>query len=68
MCHFIKKIFKESRFHHMHIQFTASKIIAIQHHIDHFGKRNYDGRINVMEYLYGLSVVNFRRMFRNDSF
>ena len=56
---------EESRFYHMLIQFNAglgartkqAKTIAIQRRIDHLDKRYYDGLINVMEYLDGLSFT-----------
>ncbi len=53
----------------MYTQFTAglgarpkqAKTIAIQHRIDNLGIRYYDGVINVMEYLDGLSLVVAKR-------
>ena len=53
----------------MHTQFTAglgarpkqAKTIAIQRRIDNFDVRYYDGVINVMEYLDGLSFVVAKR-------
>ncbi len=53
----------------MYTQFTAglgarpkqAKTIAIQHRIDNLGIRYYDGVINAMEYLDGLSLVVAKR-------
>ncbi|CAM4840926.1 unnamed protein product, partial [Rotaria magnacalcarata] len=63
---------EESRFYHMNIQFSAglgarakqAKTIAIQRRIDCLDKRYYDGLINVMEYLNGLSFTVAKR--KND--
>ncbi len=60
---------EESRFHHMYTQFNAdlgarakqAKTIAIQRRIDNLGERYYDGLINVMEYLDGLSYTVAKR-------
>ncbi|CAF4036620.1 unnamed protein product [Rotaria magnacalcarata] len=60
---------EESRFYHMNIQFSAglgarakqAKTIAIQRRIDCLDKRYYDGLINVMEYLNGLSFTVAKR-------
>jgi hypothetical protein len=60
---------EESRFYHMLIQFNAglgartkqAKTIAIQRRIDNLDKRYYDGLINVMEYLDGLSFTVAKR-------
>ncbi|CAF3960486.1 unnamed protein product, partial [Rotaria sp. Silwood1] len=56
---------EESRFHHMHIQFSSdlgtrtqkAKAIAIQHRIENHTERYNHSLINVMEYLDGLSLV-----------
>ena len=53
----------------MNIQFSAglgarakqAKTIAIQRRIDCLDKRHYDGLINVMEYLKGLSFTVAKR-------
>ncbi len=58
-----------TRFHHKYTQFTAglgarpkqAKTIAIQRRIDNLGIRYYDGVINVMEYLDGLSFIVAKR-------
>ncbi|CAF2658677.1 unnamed protein product [Rotaria sp. Silwood2] len=60
---------EENRFHHMYVQFMAglgtrskqAKTIAIQRRIDKLGERYYDGAINAMEYLDGLSFVVAKR-------
>ncbi|CAF2988800.1 unnamed protein product [Rotaria sp. Silwood2] len=60
---------EESRFYHMLIQFNAglgartkqAKTIAIQRRIDNLDKRYYDGLIDVMEYLNGLSFTVAKR-------
>ncbi|CAF1336267.1 unnamed protein product [Rotaria magnacalcarata] len=56
---------EENRFHHTYVQFMAdlgtrskqAKTIAIQRRMDKLGERYYDGAINAMEYLDGLSFV-----------
>ncbi|CAF4702550.1 unnamed protein product, partial [Rotaria magnacalcarata] len=60
---------EENRFHHIYIQFTAglgarpkqAKTIAIQRRIDTLDKRYYDGAMNAMEYLDGLSFTVAKR-------
>ncbi|CAF3073065.1 unnamed protein product [Rotaria sp. Silwood2] len=60
---------EENRFHHLSIQFHAGlgtrpkqiKTIAIQRRIDNLGERYYDGVINAMEYLDGLSFIVAKR-------
>ncbi|CAF3313773.1 unnamed protein product [Rotaria socialis] len=60
---------EESRFYHMNIQFSAgldarakqARTMAIQRHIDCLDRRYYDGVINVMEYLNGLSLTVAKR-------
>jgi hypothetical protein len=63
---FIELLQKEEvRFHHMNIQFNAGlaartkqvKTIAIQNRIDTLDQRYYDGLLDVMKYLDGLSQV-----------
>ncbi|CAM4887935.1 unnamed protein product [Rotaria socialis] len=60
---------EENRFHHMYVQFMAglgtrskqAKTVAIQLRIDKLGERYYDGAINTIEYLDGLSFVVAKR-------
>ncbi|CAF1388832.1 unnamed protein product [Rotaria magnacalcarata] len=60
---------EENRFHHMYVQFIAglgtrskqAKTVAIQRRIDKLGERYYDGAINAMEYLDGLSFIVAKR-------
>ncbi|CAF4450949.1 unnamed protein product, partial [Rotaria sp. Silwood2] len=60
---------EENRFHHMYVQFMAvlgtrskqAKTVAIQRRMDKLGERYYDGAINAMEYLDGLSFVVAKR-------
>ncbi|CAF2042089.1 unnamed protein product [Rotaria magnacalcarata] len=60
---------EENRFHHMYVQFIAglgtrskqAKTVAIQRRIDKLGERYYDGTINTMEYLDGLSFIVTKR-------
>ncbi|CAF1927976.1 unnamed protein product [Rotaria magnacalcarata] len=60
---------EENRFHHIYIQFTAglgarpkqAETIAIQRRIDTLDKRYYDGAMNAMEYLGGLSFTVAKR-------
>ncbi|CAF4022126.1 unnamed protein product, partial [Rotaria sp. Silwood1] len=60
---------EENHFHHLSIQFHAGlgtrpkqiKTIAIQRRIDNLGERYYDGVINAMEYLDGLSFIVAKR-------
>ncbi|CAF4891392.1 unnamed protein product, partial [Rotaria sp. Silwood1] len=60
---------EENRFHHLSIQFHAGlgtrpkqiKTIAIQRRIDNLSERYYDGVINAMEYLDGLSFIVAKR-------
>ena len=60
---------EESRFYHMLIQFNAGlgartkqlKTLSIQRRIDNLDKRYYDGSINLMEYLDGLSYTVAKR-------
>ncbi|CAF3200624.1 unnamed protein product, partial [Rotaria sp. Silwood2] len=60
---------EENRVHHMYVQFMAglgtrlkqAKTVAIQRRMDKLGERYYDGTINAMEYLDGLSFVVAKR-------
>ncbi|CAF5142161.1 unnamed protein product [Rotaria magnacalcarata] len=60
---------EECRFHHIYTQFTAglgartkqAQTISIQRRIDNLDKRYYDGLINVIEYLDGLSFTVVKR-------
>ena len=60
---------EENRFNHIYTQFNAGlgartqqkKTIAIQHRINNLDQRYYDGLINVIEYLDGLSFVVAKR-------
>ncbi|CAM4827788.1 unnamed protein product [Rotaria magnacalcarata] len=60
---------EENRFHHMYVQFIAglgtrskqAKTVAIQRRITKLGERYYDGTINAMEYLDGLSFIVAKR-------
>ncbi|CAF1343242.1 unnamed protein product, partial [Rotaria magnacalcarata] len=60
---------EENRFHHMYVQFIAglgtrskqAKTVAIQRRINKLGERYYDGTINAMEYLDGLSFIVAKR-------
>ncbi|CAM4840208.1 unnamed protein product [Rotaria magnacalcarata] len=60
---------EENRFHHMYVQFIAglgtrskqAKMVAIQRRINKLGERYYNGTINAMEYLDGLSFIVAKR-------
>ncbi|CAF2972812.1 unnamed protein product [Rotaria sp. Silwood2] len=60
---------EENHFHHMYVQFMAglgtrskqAKTVAIQRRMDKLGERYYDGALNAMEYLDGLSFVVAKR-------
>ncbi|CAF2038586.1 unnamed protein product, partial [Rotaria magnacalcarata] len=60
---------EENRFHHMYVQFIVglgtrskqAKMVAIQRRINKLGERYYNGTINAMEYLDGLSFIVAKR-------
>ncbi|CAF4510751.1 unnamed protein product, partial [Rotaria sp. Silwood2] len=64
---------EENRFHHIRVQFNTglgarpkqAKTIAIQRCVDNLGERYYDGTINAMEFLDGLSFTVAKR--KNDT-
>jgi len=60
---------EENRFNHMLTQFNAGlgprtkqkKTLAIQHRIENLDQRYYEGVIDIMEYLDGLSYTVAKR-------